>query len=164
MSKTQSKIGVTVTALAQEFVNIPFIQVYKNTQLFTDGVGAVKADFTGATINNFSYGVFTTSVPNDNITSTSGGFWEFSYGGFLEFESGITDQRMNIGIYKNGILIPESALQIIVADQDFKSSFSKSFIYPISNTEVYDIRFDASVGDITVKDLVFNSKFILLAI
>ncbi len=138
---------------------LAYAEVHKDSQTFTGGSGPTKLDFTGATITNSSGGALTTSVVNDNfVAALFQNTWEITYSGHMTFEDIPTQQRLVIGVYVDGVLVNKSRQIVVVPNGDYELAFSKSFITAIPVADTLDIRFDATLGDITVIDAVVVIK------
>lgn len=159
MSKTQSRLGIAIPDKALE--PIEYVTLYKVSQTFIEGLGPTKLDFSGSyTIVNNTNGKLLGSVPNDNFTTAlSSVNWEVSYGGYASFELGVTGQRIIASVYVNDLEIVPTRQIIVSATDEFTMPFNKTWILgniPLTNT--IDIRFSATVGDITINDFTMTLK------
>ena len=157
-TKTLSTLNVNISAAPSSIQLSEYAYVYKDTQTFTEGLGATKLDFGGTVVNSTSS--LATSIPNSRFTSTGDYIWDVSYSGHLTFETALAStQRIVIAAYLDGVLMPQSRQTIVVPEgTDYQIPFSKSWIQQISTTDTFDLRFDATIGDITSLDTVLTLK------
>ena len=140
---------------------IPFVEVYNPSQVFIEGSGATKLDFATATITNISFGKLSTSIANDWFVAVgAANTWEMSYSGHLTFETALAStQRIIIAAYLDGVVIPKSIQTIVVPEgTDYQIPFSKTWIQDIPSADTLDLRFSATLGDITALDTVLTLK------
>ena len=145
--------------------SIPYATVYKSSQVFVEGSGATKLDFTGATISNQTNGLLTTSVVNDNfVAAVTATPWEINYSGHLTFETALAStQRVIIAVFIDGVIVPASRQIVVVPEgTDYQIPFSKTYIQSVPLADTVDLRFDATLGDITAIDTTLTLKGLTL--
>ena len=148
MSKTQSKLGVTV----KENVVIPNVEIYNTSQLFDDVTGTYKLNFgePGTSIANQSTGLLTTDIANDRfVAALRGSKWLVTFSGYASTPTG-ADEEFAIALYKNGTLYDPSYTIFNFESNNNFHVFSRTVILNIAVTDTIDVRFSKIDEDVTV--------------
>lgn len=150
MSKTQSRVGVTIPAVT----NVPNVQLMNLNQLIVANAGYVKLDFAtfGTVISNNSNGLLVTDLVNDGFTSAvKASKWLVSYSGYLS--SNLSDtNNVTLSAYVNNLSVVSSVTVLnFAANIGTVKPFSKTFIVDIPVGQNIDLRIASTDTDANIR-------------
>ncbi len=147
MSKTQSRIGVTIT----ENTLIPNIYFSSaGSQTFADVAGTYKVNFAegGVSISNNSQSLINTDIPNDAFVALLRNTkWLISISGAISTSTG-AGELFGIGLYKNNTLISPSYTTVTMDANTNQYNFSKTLIIDLVPTTILDFRVTKEAGNV----------------
>lgn len=149
MSKTQSRIGVTI----QENIVIPNIYFSSTgSQTFIGAAGTYNINFAegGVSISNNSQSLINTDIPNDAfVAALRNTKWLVSISGTISTPTG-AGEDFSIGLYKNNTLIDSSYTTVSMGVNTDFYNFSKTLIVDLVPTTVLDFRVVKQAADVTI--------------
>ena len=152
MSKTQSRVGITVNNTS---LNIGSVEFYNIAETLPDTNAFVKLSLTGfgTSLTNNSNGFLVENLINKNFTAAiAEKKWLITYSGYTTYTgASLTTDGLIITGTLNGSELPGSVQLVPSYVNNIYTNFSKTFIVTIPVGQTFDLRASTSGPDATIR-------------